>query len=176
MNLASLLPPPWNIVAAIAGPLVILGGAYGYGHHRGYAAAESKYSVELKIEKASHAQDIAIWRQGGIKATADALQSARNIEQKQQKATQDAQANLDTLHARNAELTRLWLAARADHGSASQANLPYDVGSADGSAETAPATVMVERADLPICNTALETAQGWQDLYRKQHAIDRNPE
>ena len=130
--------------------------------------------LALTAERAVHAQDIATWRAAGVQATANALQQARAIEQQQQKATQDAQANLDTLHARNAELTRLWLAARADHSGASQAHLPYDLGGTGGTAATAPETVMVETADLAICNAALETAQGWQDLYRAQHLIDRS--
>jgi hypothetical protein len=129
----------------------------------------------VAAEKAVHAQDIATWRAAGVQATANALQQARSIEQQQQKVTQDALANLDTLHARNAELTRLWLAARADHSGTGQAHLPYDLGSSGSAAATAPETVMVEASDLPICNAALETAQGWQDLYRAQHAIDRTP-
>jgi len=132
--------------------------------------------LALAAEKSVHAQDIATWRAAGIQATANALQQARSIEQQQQKATQDAQANLDTLHARNAELTRLWLASRADHGGSSQAHLPYDLGGTSGTAAAAPETVMVETADLTICNAALETAEGWQALYRAQHAIDRTPQ
>ena len=131
--------------------------------------------LELAAEQAVHKQDIATWRAAGIQATANALQQARSIEQQQQKATQDAQANLDTLHAHTAELTRLWLAARADHGSSGQAHLPYDLGGTSGTAATSPETVMVETADLPICNAALETAEGWQALYRAQHAIERTP-
>ena len=131
--------------------------------------------LALATEQAVHKQDIASWRAAGIQATANALQQARSIEQQQQKATHDAQANLDTLHARNAELTRLWLAARADHSGTGQAHLPYDLGGTGGTAATAPETVMVEASDLPICNAALETAQGWQDLYRAQHLIDRTP-
>jgi len=130
---------------------------------------------DVAAEKSARAQDIATWRQAGVQATANALQQARSIEQQQQKATQDAQANLDTLHARNAELTRLWLAARADRGGVGQAHLPYDLGGTGGTAATSPETVMVETADLPICNAALETAEGWQALYRAQHAIDRTP-
>ena len=131
--------------------------------------------LALAAEKSARAQDIATWRAGGIQSTVNALQQARSVEQQQQKATQDAQANLDTLHARNAELTRLWLAARADHGGPGQAHLPYDLGGTGVVAATAPETVMVETADLPICNAALETAEGWQALYRAQHAIDRTP-
>ncbi len=131
--------------------------------------------LELATEQAVHKQDIAIWRAGGIQSTANALQQARSIEQQQQKATHDAQANLDTLHARNAELTRLWLAARTDHGGPGQAHLPYDLGGAGGAAATSSETVMVETADLAHCNAALETAEGWQALYRAQHAIDRTP-
>jgi len=126
-------------------------------------------------EKAVHAQDIATWRAAGVQATANALQHARSIEQQQQKVTQDAQANLDTLHARNAELTRLFLAARTNHSGTGQAHLPYNLGGTGSTAAISPETVMVEASDLPICNAALETAQGWQDLYRAQHALDRTP-
>ena len=135
----------------------------------------SSLKHDIAAEKSARAQDIATWRAAGVQATANALQQARSIEHQQQKATHDAQANLDTLHARNAELTRLWLAARADHGGSGQAHLPYDLGGPSGTAATAPETVMVETADLPICNTALETAEGWQALYLAQHLIDRTP-
>jgi len=135
----------------------------------------SSLKHDVAAEKAARAADITTWRAAGVQSTANALQQARSIEQQQQKATQDAQANLDTLHARNAELTRLWLAARADHSSPGQAHLPYDLGGTAGTAATTPETVMVETADLPICNAALETAEGWQALYRAQHAIDRTP-
>jgi len=135
----------------------------------------SSLKHDVAAEKAARAADIATWRAAGIQSTANALQQARSVEQQQQKATQDAQANLDTLHARNAELTRLWLAARADHSSPGQAHLPYDLGGTGGADATSPETVMVETADLARCNAALETAEGWQALYRAQHAIDRTP-
>ena len=163
-SLSGYLLPAVGGIAAAAG---IFAGVQTMRMHEAHLA--------LATEKAVHAQDIATWRAAGAQATANALQQARSIEQQQQKVTQDAQANLDTLHARYAELTRLWLAARANHSSTGQAHLSYDLGGAGSTAAAAPETVMVEAADLPICNAALETAQGWQDLYRAQHAIDRTP-
>ena len=163
-SLSGYLLPAVGGIAAAAG---IFAGVQTMRMHEAHLA--------LTAEKAVHAQDIATWRAAGVQATANALQQARAIEQQQQKVTQDAQANLDTLHARNAELTRLWLAARADRGGVGQAHLPYDLGGTGGTAATSPETVMVETADLPICNAALETAEGWQALYRAQHSIDRTP-
>lgn len=126
----------------------------------------------LQHEQDAHKLDIAIWRQGGIQATATALQSARNIEQKQQKATQDAEQTTRDLRSRYAQLVGLWRASRADHDSAGKANLPYDVGSLSVSSGTG-ATSVVPTSDLYICADAIAKAEGWQDLYRKQHAIDR---
>ena len=163
-SLSGYLFPAVGGIAAAAG---IFAGVQTFRMHEAHLA--------LTAEKAVHKQDIATWRAAGAQATANALQQARSIEQQQQKAAQDAQANLDTLHARNAELTRLFLAARADHSSTGQAHLSYDLGGTGGTSATAPETVMVEASDLPICNAAIETAQGWQDLYRAQHAIDRTP-
>ena len=163
-SLSGYLLPAVGGIAATAG---IFAGVQTMRMHEAHLA--------LTAEKAVHKQDIATWRAAGVQATANALQQARSIEQQQQKVTQDAQANLDTLHARNAELTRLFLAARADHSSTGQAHLSYDLGGTGGTSATAPETVMVEASDLPICNAAIETAQGWQDLYRAQHAIDRTP-
>ena len=77
----------------------------------------SSLKHDIAAEKSARAQDIATWRAAGVQATANALQQARSIEHQQQKATHDAQANLDTLHARNAELTRLWLAAQIGRAS-----------------------------------------------------------
>jgi len=162
-SLSGYLLPAVGGIAAAAG---IFAGVQTMRMHEAHLA--------LTAEKSVHAQDIATWRAAGVQATANALQQARSIEQQQQKATQDAQANLDTLHARNAELTRLFLAARADHSSTGQAHLSYDLGGTGGTSATAPETVMVEAADLPICNAAIETAQGWQALYRAQHLIDRS--
>jgi len=42
----------------------------------------------LTIEKLAHSRDIAIWREGGIKATADALANARRIELEQTQITE----------------------------------------------------------------------------------------
>jgi len=163
-SLSGYLLPAVGGIAAAAG---IFAGVQTARMHEAHLA--------LTAEKAVHAQDIAKWRAAGVQAAANALQQARSIEQQQQKATQDAQANLDTLHARNAELTRLFLAARTDHSCTGQAHLPYDLGGTGSTAAAAPETVMVEAADLPICNAALETAEGWQALYRAQHLIDRTP-
>lgn len=134
-------------------------------------------TVELAAEKSAHEADIQKWAAATATAQLQDQQHSDAVKSAQDKITTEKNDDIQNkLSAANAAVASFVRKQAADHQrSGGASNLPA-APDATGNAAAADQTALVPVADLDACAQAVTVAEGWQDWWKAQSAVDRDSE